>query len=232
MRRRRSTRRACAHGAEEGHEEHGDPPNRRLPLEQREITSILVRTVTPLVTPGLRNAINEGPVGQAVLPIQEIYSLFDMIVRPLQMLLLGLTALICVVSGVSILVSIYNSMSDRRHEIAVMRALGANRATVMTIILLESILLSLSGCVLGWLAGHALNWLAAPRIEAQTGVSVGFWSVAPPLRDLELWGLEPIMGWISPEVLIVPLLILLAVVVGFLPALAAYRTDVSKSLQD
>ena len=91
-----------------------------------------------------------------------------------QLLLLALTGLICLVSGVSILVSIYNSMSDRRHEIAVMRRLGANRATVMTIILLESILLSLGGCVLGWLAGYALNWLAAPRIEAQTGVLFGW----------------------------------------------------------
>lgn len=202
-----------------------------LPLEQREVTAILVRTITPAVTRGLQNVINEGRDAQAVLPVLEIFSLFETIVRPIQWLLLGLTALICVVSGVSILVSIYNSMNDRRHEIAVMRALGANRTTVMTIILLESILLSLGGGVLGWLSGHTLNWLATPRIEAQTGVTIGFWNLAPPLRDLELWGLESIIGWMSPEALIIPALIVLAVVVGFLPAVAAYRTDVSKSLQ-
>jgi hypothetical protein len=35
----------------------------------------------------------------------------------------------------------------------------------------------------------------------------------------------------SPEALLIPALIVLAVVVGFLPALSAYRTDVAKSLQ-
>ena len=44
-----------------------------LPLEQREVTAILVRTITPLVTPGLRNVINEGRDAQAVLPVLEIY---------------------------------------------------------------------------------------------------------------------------------------------------------------
>ena len=53
-----------------------------LPLEQREVTAILVRTITPLVTPGLRNVINEGRDAQAVLPVLEIYGLFETIVRP------------------------------------------------------------------------------------------------------------------------------------------------------
>ncbi len=51
------------------------------------------------------------------------------------MTMLGLAILVVVVAGIGILVSIYNSMNDRRHEIAVMRALGARRATVMSIIL-------------------------------------------------------------------------------------------------
>ena len=67
-----------------------------------------------------------------------IYGLFEFFVNPIQWTLLLLTAMICVVSGISILVSIYNSMSERRGEIAVMRALGAGRETVMTIILARS----------------------------------------------------------------------------------------------
>ena len=100
----------------------GLPP---LPLEQREVTSILVRTISPIVGPGLENEINEGPTAQAVMPVREIFLLFDMFVRPAKLLLVLMSVLICIVSGVSILVSIYNSMSERRHEIAVMRALGS-----------------------------------------------------------------------------------------------------------
>jgi putative ABC transport system permease protein len=204
-----------------------------LPIEQREVTAILVLTSKSLFGVSLPNVINEGPVAQCALPIREITGLFEFIVKPIQMVLLALTGLICVVSGVSILVSIYNSMSDRRHEIAVMRALGANRGTVMTVILLESILLSLGGGLMGWVGGHALNAAASPYIEERTGVTIGFWSVAPPPQDweaLELPLVGPIMGWLSLEFAMIPALLLLAMLVGFLPAWTAYQTDVAKSL--
>ncbi|MGE3780270.1 MAG: ABC transporter permease [Pirellulaceae bacterium] len=202
----------------------------RLPVEQREVTSILVRTSNPFVAMSLPNLINEGPNAQCVLPVREITGLFEFIVKPIQVLLLVLTALICVVSGISILVSIYNSMSDRRHEIAVMRALGASRETVMSVILLESVLLSLGGGALGWMGGHTLNAVASPYIEERTGVSIGFFDLAPPVESLELAGLGTIIGKMSLELAIIPSLLLLAMVVGLLPAVAAYRTDVAKSL--
>jgi putative ABC transport system permease protein len=188
-------------------------------------------TTSPTVTPGLTNVINEGGAAQAVLPVAEIVGLFELFVRPVQTLLLVLTGMICVVSGISILVSIYNSMSDRRHEIAVMRALGASRNTVMGIILLESIMLSLGGGGAGWIAGHALNVAASGPIERETGVSMGFFDVAPPVNLLELLGVESRLSiGISMELLLIPALVALAIAVGFLPALSAYRTDVSRSL--
>jgi putative ABC transport system permease protein len=202
-----------------------------LPVEQREVTALLVLTTSPTVTPGLTNVINESGAAQAVLPVAEIVGLFELFVRPVQTLLLVLTGMICVVSGISILVSIYNSMSDRRHEIAVMRALGASRNTVMGIILLESIMLSLGGGAAGWIAGHALNVAASGPIERETGVSMGFFDVAPPVNILELLGVESRLSvGISMELLLIPALVALAIAVGFLPALSAYRTDVSRSL--
>jgi putative ABC transport system permease protein len=187
---------------------HLDP----LPIEQREVTAVLVRTTRAIVTPYVENNINEGSVAQAVLPVREIYNLFSFIVEPIQLVLLGLTAMICVVSGISILVSIYNSMSERRHEIAVMRALGAGRGTVMTIILLEAVLLSLLGGGAGWIGAHVLNAVFSGHIENETGVSIG------------------LLSFVLAELFIVPGLLLLSVVVGILPALSAYRTDVARSL--
>ena len=152
-----------------------------LPVEQREVTAILLKTDFR-VAANLGNAINEGKEAQAAYPVAVITGLFEFFVDPIRWLLLALTGMICVVSGISILVSIYNSMSERRHEIAVMRALGAGRGTVMSIILLESTLLSLAGGIVGWLAGHLLAAAASPIVEEQTGVSIGF----------NLWG-EPFL---------------------------------------
>jgi putative ABC transport system permease protein len=197
------------HSDEHDHEHHTP-----LPIEQREVTSILVLCKDPLASQALDMAINksEDRIAQAVRPTREVTILLEKIIAPVRVILLVLTVLIIVVAGISILVSIYNSMSERAHDIAVMRALGASRAAVMTIVLVESILLSLGGGLIGVLLGHALIGLASPYVVAQTGVSLHMFQFDPR----ELW--------------LIPGLIVLASLVGFLPALAAYRTDVAKAL--
>ncbi|WDI40060.1 ABC transporter permease [Bremerella sp. P1] len=207
-----------------------------LPIKQREVTAILIRTSDPFSPIIIKNRVNEGNIAQIVMPVMEITSLFELIVKPIQTLLLVITVLICFVSGISILVSIYNSMNDRKREIAVMRALGARRRTVMGIVLSESIILSVGGGILGWLGAHLLLYGASPMIEAQTGVQIGLFDLAPLPRKLEVLIPSAIIenDWIGPlfslELVIVPALILLAVLVGFLPAYTAYRTDVAETL--
>lgn len=216
----------------------GDTASRRqpLPIDQREVTAVLIRTSDPFSPIIIRNRVNEGNVAQIVMPVMEITSLFDLIVKPIQTLLLVITTLICFVSGISILVSIYNSMNDRKRDIAVMRALGARRETVMGIVLWESIILSVGGGILGWMGAHVLLFLASPSIEAQTGVRIGLFDLAPLPRSLEVQIPAVIIdnSWLGPlcslELVIVPALILLAVIVGFLPAYTAYRTDVAEAL--
>jgi putative ABC transport system permease protein len=189
-----------------------------LPISQREVTAVLVLTASiagappELLAPELIKKVNKESMAQAVLPIREMTSLFATFVDPLRIVLLSLTVMIVIVSGIGILVSIYNSMSERQHEIAVVRALGAGRRTVMLLVLLESMLLSLGGGALGWLVGHGLIAALSPWIAAQTGVSIGFLHV------------------VGYESVIIPGLIVLAALVGYLPALAAYRTDVAKAL--
>ena len=231
-----------------------------LPIEQREVTSILVRTsleeddpyqILPMMLPP---KINEGdlettlkwsafrPVkaqtaAQAVNPVIQVNSLFALFVDPVRWLLLALTIMICMVSAISILVGIYNSMSQRQHEIAVMRALGASRSKVMSIMLIEAILLACFGGFLGWIAGHTLNAALSPIIEGRTGVPIGFFDFAPGiplggyLGNMSSFFPETFIKLsLSPEFLLIPGLIILAVMVGIYPAISAYRTDVANSL--
>jgi len=189
-----------------------------LPDDQREATSVLIctrripDTAPGFLVPALLKSINKDFVAQAIQPVLEITTLTNTFVRPLQIILLMLTVMIVIVAGVGIMVSIYTSMSERRHEIAVMRALGARRGTVMLIVLFESILLAFGGGLLGWLIGHLLIGAAGPMITDYTGVVAPFLLFAPY------------------ELILIPALIVLAALAGFLPALAAYRTDVGKAL--
>jgi len=175
------------------------------------VTSILLRTnlTGGLTIPG---ALQRDPRAMAVMPVREVTMLFEGLVGNLEMLLLGLAILVVVVAGIGIMVSIYNTMNDRRRDIAVMRALGAGRQTVMVVILIESLLLSLGGGLAGLLLGHGLIVLLNPLIVEQTGVSIG------------------LMQFQLVELALVPGLMVLATLAGIVPALAAYRTDVSKAL--
>jgi putative ABC transport system permease protein len=192
---------------------------RRLPFAQREVTAILLDTAAlpglpaELTAMGLRTAINEGRDGQAALPIAEIRQLLDLFVRPLELLLLLVTALVVIVSAIGILVSMVGSSLERSRDVAIMRALGARRSHVLAVVLIEAILLAVGGGLAGWALGHLLVGAIGPLIATNAGVSAGVLSTAP-----------------GAELLLVPCLVALAIVAALLPALAAYRTDVAKWL--
>lgn len=184
----------------------------RLPIEKREVTAILLKP-SGLAAIGLEKQVNKTKFAQAVSPIGQIEGLLGVFVRPLRWALLGLTSLVCVVSAISILVSIYNSMNERKKDIAIMRALGASRDHIIAIILLESLLIALVGGLVGWLVGHALGPLSNSWTMPATGVRIEWFS----------WNSQ----W---EKWIVPGLVLVGTLAGVIPAVSAYRTSVAKSL--
>ena len=191
-----------------GHHHH------KLLDEQKEVTAIFVRTKPPSAAIGLAGEINEDVRAMAINPVMSVSRLMTGIVDNINLMLLVLTSLIIAVSAVSIFVSIYNSMSDRRREIGIMRALGARRETVFTIILAESALLCLGGGVIGLLLGHGLIAVASPMIEARSGILVSPLSFDPM------------------ELVLFPVLLVLGSLIGFLPGVAAYRTDVAAALSE
>ena len=191
-----------------------------LPFEQREVTAILLETASlpglpsELTGMGLRMAINEGRDAQAALPIGEIRQLLDLFVRPLELLLLLVTALVVVVSAMGILVSMVGSSLERSRDVAIMRALGARRSHVLATVLIEAVLLAVGGGLAGWALGHLFVGAVAPWIATNAGVSASIFSTSP-----------------AAEALLVPFLVGLAIAAALLPAVAAYRTDVAKWLQ-
>ncbi|RMF40299.1 MAG: ABC transporter permease [Planctomycetota bacterium] len=189
----------------------GQPPP--LPLEKRDLTAVLVKAGQPMFAVHMARPINKRLRTQAVSPVKEVTNMLEMFVDPVRNALLAVTIVVCLVSAVSILVSIYNSMNERRRDIAVMRALGARRDVVLMIVLLESMLIAFSGGALGWVAGHGLAALASPLVEQRTGIQIGFLSS---------------ITWV--ELTLVPGIVILATIAGIVPALAAYRTDVSRHL--
>ncbi|MFN8705836.1 MAG: ABC transporter permease [Planctomyces sp.] len=209
----REKRAAEGHGAEDKDHTHDHPLSYDAPDAMKEVTAIFVRTRSDFDAISFQGDLKKGFQAMAVNPIRPIQRLMENVLGNVQKALVVLTGFIILVSGVSIFVSIYNSMSDRRREIGIMRALGAQRRSVFSIVLAESAVLCLGGGIIGWVLGHGLAVIASPAVSARTGLL------------LDPWALNP---W---EFVLFPVLIALAVLVGFLPALTAYRTNVADALQ-
>jgi len=116
------------------------------------------------------------------------------------------------VTSASILASIYNSMNERRREIAILRALGARRQTIFGAIILEAASISALGMVVDFVFYAAIMVTAGSVIRAQTGV------VLDPLK------FNPVMLW-APAALVS-----LGALAGIIPAIKAYRTSVAEHL--
>ncbi|MFM9058149.1 MAG: FtsX-like permease family protein [Planctomycetaceae bacterium] len=189
-----------------------------LPYAEREVTALLVETAAPpglppeLMAMELARSLNEGRDAQAAMPVREMRQLLDAFVRPLELLLLLVTILVVVVSAIGILVSMVGSALERSRDVAIMRALGAGRGTVLATVLIEAVLLAGLGGLAGWVLGHGVVAAIAPWVADRAGVVVGFLSGSPA------------------ELLLVPLLVGLAVLAALIPALSAYRTDVARWL--
>lgn len=208
---------------QESHGDHHHHHHGPLSDLQKEVTSVLIiardsddprmqgigRSGNAM---SLATELRKGYKAQAANPVSVMSRLMTNLVGNIQLAFLYMTGLIIAVSGIGIFVSIYNSMSDRKREIAIMRALGARRQTVFSIVLLESLLLCLLGGLAGILLGHGLVFVAAPLIEARSGL------LLDPLAFTPL------------EFVVIPILIVMATLIGFLPGMTAYRTDVADAL--
>jgi putative ABC transport system permease protein len=132
--------------------------------------------------------------------------------RGSSLILLMLAILVSVVAAVSILVSIYNSIAARRREIAILRALGATRKRILSIICLEAGLIGLIGSVIGVMMGISIAAIASVALDRAMGQPFNWAS----------------LGWL--ELLYFIGAIALAVVAGLVPALKAYSTSVADNL--
>jgi len=185
--------------------------HREEELDRGKISAIVLKTRGDRAAEDLEWEINKGTEAMAVIPARVVVELFDLIGK-VDVLLLAVSSLVILVAGVSILVSIYNSMAERRRAIAIMRALGARRTTILTLVLLEAASLCLFGGLAGVALGHVLTSAAGQLLAARAGVSVSG------------------VTFLASEAAVLAGVVLLGALAGVLPALKAYRTDIADGL--
>ena len=86
-------------------------------------------------------------------------------------LIYGLLALSIIIAAVGIVITLLLSVYERRHEIALLRAVGMTRGQVRSTVRWESVITSLLGAVLGVILGLFSGYLLVLSLRDQ-GVTV------------------------------------------------------------
>lgn len=154
------------HEHEEGHS-HEEHAHNEIPkplleeAEDKEITSVLIkfkgRNFQAL---NMGRNINENTDLQAATPAIEINRIFAQMDQGERVLRI-LAIVIIIVSALSIFISLYSSLKERRYELALMRVMGASPAKLFALIIIEGLLLAVLGYAIGLLLSHGSMELIA-----------------------------------------------------------------------
>jgi putative ABC transport system permease protein len=124
----------------------------------------------------------------------------------------AIAAVIMIISFISIFISLYTSMRERRYELALMRTMGGTRGTLFTLIIQEGLLLVVLGYVVGLLLSR-----------------VGLMVLSNFMKESFHFGLDNLaIG--AQELALLGLTLLVGLLASLIPAWQALKIDISKTL--
>lgn len=179
--------------------------------EDREVTTLLLQYRNPMAAIQLPRMINSGTSMQAASPSFEMSRLFELLGVGIS-LLQGLAIVLIVIAGLGIFIALYNSLKERKYDLAILRALGASRVQLLFLIFLEGLMLTFLGAVLGIALGHSFLWLLVSQSEQSIVAAIQPWI----FLKQELW--------------IITYALAVGVVASIIPAWSAYQTSIARQL--
>lgn len=212
------------HAEHDGHDHHDhdghdhETPQKPLIEEvDQEITSILIKfkesSKKSFQALTMLRGINENTEVMAASPAIELNRLYDNMSLG-ESFLRNLAMIIVFVSGLSIFISLFSSLRDRKYELALMRVMGATPAKLFFLIILEGLLLAVIGYVIGIILSHFGMSIFAGQMEDKYHYS--FTATKFLKEEFYLLGGALLIGFIA----------------AVIPAYQAFRTDISQTLSE
>ena len=177
----------------------------------KEITSMLVQYRSPMAVIQLPRIVNGQSSFQAASPAFETARLFSILGVGVDVLM-AFAYVLVFISALSIFIALYNSLKERRYDLAIMRSMGASRSKLLISVLFEGSTITLLGSALGLVMAHGIVVLMT-KVVAEASKA----------------GISGIVFY-SEEWIILAGSLFLGLCCAFIPAVQAYRTDISKVL--
>lgn len=141
--------------------------------------------------------------GVALADLWQALGLFETVLRII-------SGFVVIAGLVGMLTTVLSTLNERRREMAILRAVGAHPYHILLLFILEALVLTLVGCLIGMLLVSVLVWAAQTWVIAEYGFYLRTW-----LPDSSSLGLIALVAG-------------LALILSLLPGTIAYR----RSLQD
>jgi len=177
----------------------------------KEITALLVQYRSAMGAIQLPRMINGQTRLQAASPAFESARLFSIMGVGID-IMTAFGYILIFISGLGIFIALYNSLKERKYDLAMMRVMGASKNRLFISVLLEGTFLTLFGGIIGILLGHA----AVATLPL----------VLQPMSKAGISGLV----FYQEEWIILVVSLFLGIICSLIPAFTAYRTDISKVL--
>ncbi len=181
-------------------------------LKQEEITAVLLKFRNPMAQIQLPRIINTSTNMMAAVPAIEVNRLFSLLgigIDTLKKMAWGIMLL----SALSVFITLFNALKDRKYELALMRTMGGSRTRLMLLVLLESMLLCISGFICGIILSRTVLYFLSKA--AQTDYHFSF----------KNFGLQ-----LPEEGYLFLITMLVGITAALIPAVKAYRLNISKTL--
>lgn len=177
----------------------------------RELTALLLKYRNPIAAIQLPRYINGQTNMQAASPSFEAARLFSILGVGIDALT-GFAYVLIFISALSIFIALYNSLKERKYDLAIMRSMGASRSKLLWATQLEGVVLTFCGSVLGVALGHVVLFLFTTLVtESQTA------------------GVNAFVFYVEELYLLVGSVVL-GIICSLIPSFQAYRTDIHKVL--
>lgn len=202
------------HDHDHNHEAHAHEHEEAAPVseEGKEITAVLVKFRSKMGIVTWPRIIAQNTKMQAASPALEInrlFTLFGIGLDALKYLAYG----IMLISGISIFIALFNTLKERKYEFALLRVNGASRLQLLSLVLIESLLLCVTGFVFGTIVGRIALIFISGSSEDEFKMSFN------PFEFV--WEKEGYLFLLT---------IFVGILAAVIPAVKAYSLNISKTL--
>jgi putative ABC transport system permease protein len=151
-----------------------------VPVAKKEILAIITQR-------------HDGEDDITVITQDALLATFDRILKTLTFAVAGIAAISLVVAGILVMNVMLIAVSQRTAEIGLLKAIGARRRHILTLFLVESGLLALTGAAAGLLLALVGRWLLAGLFPTFP-IAVPWWAPVAAVATALTTGL--LFGWL------------------------------------